>query len=545
MGTRLIIFLRKYKIDKILLWGFVINLVIAPLISLALSMFCSGIILKFNSLIIRLSLFLLWSGFSFAFLKSEYYKKQTGGRSLIRDQYTSDRTMIDLLQYYKTDESKELSIADTPFGKWTTLSGVMLGQKGNHTICHPLGRDGANFAVFASPGGGKTTGIIIPTCLRCTNASVFAIDIKGDISEYTRGKRRIKFFNPDDPNSSHFDPFSNIKMASHSDRILMIEKIAKILIPNNQKSSDSYFTQGAFDFFCGIFHYEYQKNPDINFPNFIKSIITGNAIDWVTIISKSKNNDAKTYLASYYNTNQKNVAGCYNQLVTIVRPLTTIGNLSTLLTPSEDEITPNDLENGTDVYLVVQESALAIYGSIMGLISDMFFSHFKSRQSSPKPIVMVLDELCQLNLTQEALTSALSTLRSRNISIVMAMQSISQLRAKYGRDAATTILDNCKYIAVMSATDPDSRDYFSRIFGTKKALKSTVGSRITEPTSLVTSGKTRSSSEFDEPYIKPEDFARLGNHVAILADGKRIIADKIKCWQEVIPMPDLKNQFHN
>ena len=51
----------------------------------------------------------------------------------------------------------------------------------------------------------------------------------------------------------------------------------------------------------------------------------------------------------------------------------------------------------------------------------------------------------------------ISTVRSRNISIELILQSISQLRAAYGEDASTTICCNVSHICYLGGCDNDSR----------------------------------------------------------------------------------------
>ena len=147
---------------------------------------------------------------------------------------------------------------------------------------------------------------------------------------------------------------------------------------------------------------------------------------------------------------------------------------------------------------------------------------------------MLLDEFPQLNLDPPVLSSALSTLRSKSISVFMAAQSIGQLRKKYGNEGAREIIDTCQYISVMSAQDPESREFFQKLFGTKRVLKTTSndssGGGIWS-NGQIQGGSSRGAQEEREPIIRAEEFGNLGDKVAVYANGKYTIADKCR-WFE-------------
>ena len=117
----------------------------------------------------------------------------------------------------------------------------------------------------------------------------------------------------------------------------------------------------------------------------------------------------------------------------------------------------------------------------------------------------------------------------------MAVQSIGQIRKKYGEDQAREIIDTCAYVSVMSAQDPESRKYFSELFGSRRVLKVTsndsVGTGSWWDASQQGSGSSRGAQEVREPIFQPEDFGNLGDRVAILANGKYIVADKCYWWK--------------
>ena len=134
------------------------------------------------------------------------------------------------------------------------------------------------------------------------------------------------------------------------------------------------------------------------------------------------------------------------------------------------------------------------------------------------PILFLLDEFNELSFDYATLMTALATLRSKKVSIFMALQSISQLKQKYGEEGFRGIIDTCGYISLMSAQDPDNRQYFQELVGKRKVLNSSVSKN--EKT--ITRG-----SQIDEEFIfESGAFNNLGNKVLIYFNGKYIVAEK-------------------
>ncbi|MCD8324222.1 MAG: TraG/TraD/VirD4 family protein [Clostridiales bacterium] len=77
-----------------------------------------------------------------------------------------------------------------------------------------------------------------------------------------------------------------------------------------------------------------------------------------------------------------------------------------------------------------------------------------------KPILFLLDEAVQLNLDFSLLSQAMSTLRSKKVSIFLLVQSIAQIEGRYGEAHCREIMDLCAYISCFNAQDPKSRESF-------------------------------------------------------------------------------------
>ena len=522
MGYRILKNIHKYFIWQFVLLAFLLFL---------LDTYCIKNIVPQNHFIIILTItthiafIATWLFLYSLFLQAGIYKTKTGRKHYFLDKHRYERSFWELVHYFKDADPYKMDVNSLPVGKWKNTEGIILGKTQNRLITRPSQGVG-NLAVFALPGGGKTTSQIIPSALQF-DGSVLAIDIKGDIYNGTKHKRNIKIFNPDDStNSCHFNPFYGIETMNQTNQQILIEQLSLVLIESETDAAGKYFTDGARDFFCGIALFLLNTNIRISFLEVIKNILSGNAEDWLTIILNGNCKTAKEYLASYQGNNEKNLAGCYNSLAKNLRPLTS-GHLGVLLNAknAEECITPEMLENGYDVYIEIPQDKIKLYAPITTVIIQTFMTAFMQRPDLSsgeirRPILFLLDEFPQLQFDFDTLTAGLSTLRSKKVSIFMAQQSIAQISKRYGEEGCREIIDTCAYISIMSVQDPKSREFFRDLIGTRKVLK------------VSTSEGKRTISEDRESIFQPEDFGNLKDKVVIYANGKYILADKTYCFKD-------------
>lgn len=453
------------------------------------------------------------------------------GRNYYRDYLDTKMKWWELLNFYVDADPYRIDERTLPFANWRDSEGIILGKTKSGRIVKRDTNDKGNVACFALPGGGKTSSQIIPTAL-CFGGGVFAIDIKGDIYNAAKDSRRIKLFDPEDLDSSwQFNPLEGIENMNLTDRVSYISNMAITLIPEEGDKS-KYFTDGGRDFFCGIALYLLSQDIHTSFPSIVKAIVTGNYADWVRRIKTSNCNEAKEFTDSYFGTNEANVAGAYGTAVKRLRPLAT-GNLYILLGNDKESISPKDLDDGIDIYIRLPQEKIQLYAPITTLIVQRFTTAFMQRpdvtdDSTRCPIVFLLDEFHQLNFDLETITSSMATLRSKKVTLFISLQSIAQLETRYGKAGARQIIDCCAYISVMGAQEPESREFFSKLIGTRKVLKITTS----KESSLQWRHKNRSMHESEEPVFKPADFGNLKDDVIIIINGKYIRAQKTYHFKE-------------
>ena len=541
-------FIKKYKVLKFAGIG-LIMLAVCPFISKLLAeLACEGFLEKLKEPtegILNLIFLGLWVFIVFLDVRDIVYFDITGRKNFLKDARKFGRSWNELTTYYKNAEPHKLDISTFKEERWKQSEGVFFGVKDGRLIKIPSNSE-ANIAVFGTPGSSKTTGIAIPTASRFAG-SVFAIDIKGDIYNYTHRLRHILRFSPDMDDaihqSCHYNPFHGINNMDYTDRKLFVENMAITLIPDEHGSDGNYFSSTARDMFQGIVHYMLYLNPNTTFPDVLHAILHPSKdndlpktiFEWITKIIGSDCNLAKERVSSLYGNNEKNISGGFNNLTKALVPLSN-SVLDELLkdSPTQYSISINALEKGYDVYIQVKQENLHVYAPLFTLITQSFMTAFTKRPDSStgyrnKPILMLLDEFPQLTFSLEQINMALSTLRSKSVICMLIAQNMAQLEKKYEDAGARSMLGNCTYQLILSCIDGKSQKYFSDLIGTKKVL--VMSNNENSGTNLYNGTTGQSCVEQREPVYFPEDFGDLERELIIYFKGKYTKATKIRSYE--------------
>lgn len=478
--------------------------------------------------------------------RSVHYYGWTGGRNFVQDRKDTGLDYSTLMAFYDAKKDPLRVTADDACyavgKKWTDVHGIILGQTEEGVIYKPSRADG-NGLVTAPPGSGKTYSCIIPTALRF-GGSILCIDIKGDIYHSVKegmrlgkGKRRIVVFNPADRNGWHYDPFSILQNMSKSDQSLYIICIGKCLIPDENGSNAAYFVEKARQFWTGICLYLLDQTiaagESLAFIDAVQLILDGSYEAWVSKVLQDGSERARMWISSIQGENEKNAGSGFDKLASKLRVFT-LGSCATLLREKPGKtITPELLEKGIDIYIRIEQKDLTTYGSLAGMIAQGFMLHFMDRPDKVsgkkvRPILFMLDEFPQLHMDSTLLDSALSTLRSKGVSLELVTQSISQIYSQFGKDGTGKILGNIIYICCMGQEGYENAKPLSQEFGTHLELRRSFSR--TSNGSLQTAGSNIQTVE--TPRFRPETIMALrsmGKHgkVLIKADGHYILSDKV------------------
>lgn len=120
--------------------------------------------------------------------------------------------------------------------------------------------------------------------------------------------------------------------------------------------------------------------------------------------------------------------------------------------------------------------------------------------------LLLMDEFARFGKL-EMITSALATLRSKNVNICLMIQSVAQLDKIYGEDDRRIIFDNCQYQAILRANDADTQRYLCDLIGTHISVQRSMSEHIDE--CWDTSGYSRQISEIRDLIVQPHELSTL------------------------------------
>lgn len=514
---------------------------------------------KLNGYVVDIGLAALWGFITFTSLRDKRYTSLTG-RYYSKDHSDFNKTYTALVQFFTNNDKYKMDVDELPIEDWHDSDGVILckfkDKAGNYRLVKRNSDANGNLVSFGLPGSGKSTTQAATTAVRFNSklkkggCGVFAISIKGDLLNFVRGKRKnIKVFTPDKAEGScHYDPLLGVAQMSWTERRVFAENISIIICPDEVGENSTFFVGGARDYLAAIIlyllhlHDTGQREGDLKFPEIVDMVLQSSVFDLTLAMHDCDNIIPGEYTNGYIGSNEKNVSGIWSHLCKRIRPFNS-GALRTLFDGEGDCITPDDLNTG-DIYIDVPQDKYDVYAPCMAIIITNFLQAFMRREdvSSGKkivPIMFLLDEAVQLNLDYNILSKAMSTLRSKKVSLFLLMQSVAQLEGRYGEAHAREIIDLCAYISVFNAQDPKSREYFQKLVGRRKMLK--------RSTSLSSSGGNRndtsgvSVSEVDEFIFEAADFGDLNlkdkkskkttYRVMVYANGKYIVGETTPCYE--------------
>jgi len=368
--------------------------------------------------------------------------------------------------------------------------------------------------IVGGAGSGKSSGLAIPS-LRAWQERIFAIDIKGELSKATASKPGPrKVFNPMEPDSWGYDPYYLLRQSDNPAQTA--KEIAAAIIPEPANVKDPFWVQAAQNLLTAfVLHYAHQG---MSFVQTVTEILCKPVdlhIKYVLDVSKCE--AAKLYMSQFATLEGKTLAGVFAELSNHIMLFATDEHIKAALS-KENTISPDDLENGIDVFLSIPEDKLDQWKPLFTLITNQFLKHFERRpDNNAAPILFLLDEFPRLGKI-ETVATGLTTLRSKKITIALIIQSLAQLDYLYGPALRRVILDNCSYKAILGAQDAETQEYFSRLVGTFEATRQGQSTSFA-PDGDEERGHTVSQHTIDRRIIQPHEFTTLKDVVLLTPWG--------------------------
>ena len=355
--------------------------------------------------------------------------------------------------------------------------GMILGKYKNHYVRIPIDPFQVyHTLIVGPPGSGKSSGPLL--CSLLANyifdepyAAVFCLDIKPELAKEatkTKGNPYVRVISPDDRSGWGWDVYYGLTGYSSEDEILARLTLISSSLITGDRSSPQFFVSSAQNIFCGMALYYFVQ--ELSFLDTVQRIIGKEVSQHIsTIITDEEycRPDSRIYaLLNRYN----GISGdawdniCMYLQGSIQSFLTS--DVRYMLQDNPRKADPRNLEQKISVFLSFPEESLKHYRTVLNLITAQTLDYLQGRHHySGNMIYLIIDEFARIGRLDGILDS-LATLRSRQVSIVLAVQDLSQLRTIYSRDEALTIVNLCKALCVLDCQDLDTCRMISAMAGT-------------------------------------------------------------------------------
>ena len=356
--------------------------------------------------------------------------------------------------------------------------GSMILPDGNYySLDDRATRMNNNVMVVGTTGAAKTRTVITPNLLECVGSYVVT-DPKGNLyrkwGSYMQenGYRvlRLSFTHPED--SVKYNPMKYVKTTQQ------IQQLSNMLTYSDRSCNrglDPLWDECTIMLLNGIIYYvkEMYKDEKQNLHEVLNLLREAERDEMVRNSHKNRSalEDAMDELnmlkpnnwgsKQFYNVNLGTDKTFASVAVTATSKFATIDTEEVAMMMETDEIDiPTIGQRKTAVFVEVSDTDRS-----MDTLINLFFTQTMNQLCTyadeecrdnqlPVPVRFFMDDFAT-NCRISNFENMISNIRSRKISVIMALQSLSQLEAGYG-DSAHTIADDCDTLIYMGGNDPET-----------------------------------------------------------------------------------------
>ena len=305
-----------------------------------------------------------------------------------------------------------------------------------------------NVLVVGTTGAAKTRTVITPNLLECVGSYVVT-DPKGNLycqwGDYlkTQGYRvvRLSFIHPEE--SVHYNPLNYVTTTQQ------IQQLSSVLINKNKSGhADPFWDDSSLMLLNSLIAYV-KECPGVlpaeeNFHAILELLRMagrGNSIRKDSVLSQAMEklheyNEKSWAYKQFQNVNQSPDKTFDTIIATTIAKFCSMDTDELAEMMQDDEIDIISIgQQKTAVFVEVSDSDRS-----MDALINLFFTQ-------------TMNQLCICKI--ENFENMISNIRSRKISVILILQSLSQLENSYGQ-SAHTIVDDCDTLIYMGGNDPET-----------------------------------------------------------------------------------------
>lgn len=401
-------------------------------------------------------------------------------------------------------------------------------------------RRNLNILVVGGSGAGKTRYFVKPNIMQC-NCSYIIADPKGELLRATGGMLEkqgyeVKVLNlVDMARSDCYNPLAYVK--TDTDALRLVTNLVKNTTPKTAGNTDPFWDKSETALLQAFILYLVHEAP-IEEQNFemVMYMIENAAVSendeeykspmdvmFETLEEKDPNHIA---LKQYRVFKQAAGKTAKSILVSVAVRLASF-NLSELASfTQKDEMELHLLGKRKQAIFAVIPDNDSSFNYLVGMLYTQAFQElYYDADHRPGgrlkiPVRVLMDEWANVALPDD-FEKILATCRSRDISINIIVQNISQIKAMY-KDSWESIIGNCDHFLYLGGNEQSTHKYISELLG-----KATIDTK----TRGITKGRSGSSSanyqNTGRELLMPDEVRMLDNDYALLfIRGERAVSDK-------------------
>ena len=406
--------------------------------------------------------------------------------------------------------------------------GLPSGPGGSNYIGIPQGTEG-NTAVVGGNGSGKSTGIAKPT-LRTWRGPICVTDIKGELSEfyadlYSRGlaARPYVIFDPMQIDGPSYDPFWLLSHDREENLLNNIKEIAMAIAPVLPDDMQPFWAETEQAALAAALLYYFERG--LSFSETMCKILSLPMSELCTVLLQSGDIRIKGTLGEISTMKPETLAnfdrGLRNK-ITLFAYDPYISHAFRGQREGANCFSWEDLDE-YNIFMCIPADKIEQWSGAVNLMYTQLIRNLERRPDmySAEGVhnvqtLLLMDEFARFGKL-EMITSALATLRSKNVNICLMIQSVAQLDKIYGEYDRRIIFDNCQFKAILRASDADTQKYLCELIGTHIHRQRSVSEHLDEDSD--TTGYTRQLSEIRDLIVQPHELATLDDVLLLTLYG--------------------------
>ena len=446
--------------------------------------------------------------------------------------YTSQRNLMPGREYgtARLAEPKEINrlLADTGDDSKNRI----LSQNVRMSLdTRKTGRNN-NVLIIGGSGAGKTFYEVKPNLMQL-NTSFIVTDPKGEILRsqgelLKQNGYQVRVINLlDMENSDCYNPFVYIR--EETDVVKLVTNLMSNTTPKNAAPNDPFWDKAEGMFLQALFFYVWLEMPPAS--RNMQSVME--LLSEAEVVEKDKVSDLDARMAfleatsplgknhpavKQYNKCMRGAGDTIRSIIISANSrLAKLESRQVMRLLSKDDLNLEELGTGinadghtkTALFCVIPDSDKS-YNFIIGLLYTQIFQElyyqadFNYGGRLPIHVTFLLDEFSNVALPDD-FCSLLSTMRSREISSVIIIQNLAQIKALF-KDTWETITGNCDTTVYLGGNEQSTHEYISKLLG-----KMTIDKRSSGETRGKQGSSSRNMDVLGREILTPDEVRMLDN----------------------------------